>query len=210
MENFPKYLLAGYTDFKNNGYEKQAEKYHELADDGQKPETLIISCCDSRATPEAIFNTKVGELFVVRNVANLVPIYAPDEGQHGTSAAIEFAILALKVKNIVVMGHGRCGGIQAALTKDFAPLEKGDFISKWIDMIKPLAKKVLLETDKSATERQTSLEHKSVINSLENLRTFPYIKELEAAGKLNLYGAWFDIKFGDLKILDKNGDFTAA
>ncbi len=210
MENFPKYLLAGYADFKNNGYKKQAEKYHELADEGQKPETLIISCCDSRATPEVIFNTKVGELFVVRNVANLVPIYAPDEGQHGTSAAIEFAILALKVKNIVVMGHGRCGGIQAALTKDFEPLEKGDFISKWIDMIKPLAKKVIAEKQKSATERQTSLEHKSVINSLENLRTFPYIKELEGAGKLNLYGAWFDIKFGDLKILDKEGDFTTA
>ena len=185
-------------------YEQQ--RYRALAE-GQNPETMIIACCDSRAAPETIFNAGPGELFVLRNVANLVPTFQPDAGQHGTSAAIEFAVNALGVKNIVVMGHGRCGGIRAALDPAGSPLAQGDFIGKWMSMLAPVADEVSHYTILTNKERQTMLERLSIRNSINNLRTFPYVQQLEAEGKLQVYGAWFDISTGELWVMDGNGDF---
>jgi carbonic anhydrase len=144
---------------------------------------------------------------VLRNVANLVPPYEPDGEFHATSAALEFAVQSLKVKNIVVMGHGRCGGIKAALSNS-APLSPGDFIGKWMSMISPAAETVASSTLMTSSERQTALERISIRYSLANLRTFPCVNILESKGRLTLYGAWFDISTGELWVMNKDtGDF---
>lgn len=208
MEAFPKLLLDGYNKFMSGRYVEERERYHQLAEEGQKPETLIIACCDSRAGPEVIFNARPGELFVVRNVANMVPPYEPDGQYHGTSAALEFAVEGLKVKNIVILGHGRCGGINAALSNDAEPLSPGDFIGKWTTLLKPAAEQVNKNSNMTASERQTALERISIRNSLGNLRTFPNVATAEKQGKLKLYGAWFDISSGELWVMNnKTGDF---
>lgn len=168
---------------------------------------MIIACCDSRAAPETIFSAGPGELFVLRNVANLVPTFQPDGGQHGTSAAIEFAVNALEISNIVVMGHGRCGGIKAALAPDTGPLAQGDFIGKWMAMLGPVSDAVSKYTLLTDKERQTMLERFSIRNSINNLRTFPYVKRLEEEGKLAVHGAWFDISTGELWVMNADGDF---
>lgn len=189
-------------------YIKEKDRYRELAASGQSPTTMIIACCDSRAAPEMIFDADPGELFVLRNVANLVPTYQPDGGQHGTSAAIEFAVKALGIANVVIMGHGRCGGIKAALNPDTSPLDDGDFIGKWMSMLGGLPDLIGQNELMTASERQTALERISIRNSINNLRTFPYVAELEAAGKLAVHGAWFDISTGELWIMDADsGDF---
>ena len=136
-------------------YPGETARYRALAREGQAPETMVIACCDSRAAPEAIFDAGPGELFVVRNVANLVPPYAPDGEFHSTSAALEFAVQSLKVRNIVVMGHGRCGGIRAALNPGAGPLSPGDFIGKWMSLVEPAAQAVSGNTMMTAAERQT-------------------------------------------------------
>ncbi len=189
-------------------YVREKDRYRELAAVGQSPTTMIIACCDSRAAPELIFDAAPGELFVLRNVANLVPTYQPDGGQHGTSAGIEFAVKALEIANIVIMGHGRCGGIKAALAPDQSPLDDGDFIGKWMSMLGGLPEQVGQNELMTATERQTALERISIRNSIQNLRTFPYVAALEAEGKLAVHGAWFDISTGELWIMDaETGDF---
>ena len=189
-------------------YVREKDRYRELAAVGQSPTTMIIACCDSRAAPEMIFDAGPGELFVLRNVANLVPTYQPDGGQHGTSAGIEFAVKALEIANIVIMGHGRCGGIKAALAPDQSPLDDGDFIGKWMSMLGGLPEQVGQNELMTATERQTALERISIRNSIQNLRTFPYVAALEAEGKLAVHGAWFDISTGELWIMDaETGDF---
>jgi carbonic anhydrase len=208
MTHLPEKLLDGYRNFMSGQFQAQTERYKQLAREGQSPETLVIACCDSRAAPETIFDSGPGELFVVRNVANLVPPYAPDGEFHATSAALEFAVQALKVKNIVVMGHGRCGGIKAALDTEAAPLSPGDFIGRWMGLLSPAAEAVARNTMMTATERQTSLERISIRYSLANLRTFPCVKILEDKGRLTLYGAWFDISTGELWVMNKEtGDF---
>src|SRR5919202_1293001 len=138
---FPDRLLAGYRSFREERLPNERERYEALAEKGQSPEIMVIGCCDSRVSPEVIFDASPGELFVVRNVANLVPPYAPDEHYHGTSAALEFAVQGLKVKHIVVLGHARCGGIQA-FAEAAAPLSRGDFIGKWMTMIAPAAQRL--------------------------------------------------------------------
>lgn len=209
MSNFPKHLLDGYSKFMAGRYSKEEKRYRELADKGQTPDTMIIACCDSRAAPETIFDTGPGSLFVVRNVANLVPPYNPDGSYHSTSAALEFAVQALKVKNIVVMGHGRCGGIKAALTPDSSPLSPGDFIGKWMTLLSDLASKVLEADLLTDAERQTMLERVAIKNSIENLRSFPCVNILEGKDRINLHGAWFDISTGELWLLDnETGNFA--
>lgn len=208
MKQFPKHLLDGYREFMNGRYAHERERYHNLADQGQHPQTMIISCCDSRSAPETIFGAGPGEVFVLRNVANLVPPYQPTGGQHGTSAGIEFATQALKVKHIVVMGHGRCGGIAAALHPEAEPLAEGDFIGKWLTLLEPVREEFGDNTLLTDGERQTMLERISIRNSVSNLRTFPYVKKAEAENRLTLHGAWFDIKTGELWIMDsKTGEF---
>lgn len=208
MSHLPETLLAGYRNFMTGRYAAETDHYKSLAREGQSPETMVIACCDSRAAPETIFNAGPGELFVVRNVANLVPPYSPDGEFHSTSAALEFAVQALKVKNIVVMGHGRCGGIRAALDPNMAPLSPGDFIGKWMSLVAPAAETVTGNTMMTQTERQTALERISIRYSIANLRTFPCVKILEQKGRLEIFGAWFDISAGELWLMDRNtGDF---
>ena len=207
MHNFPQHLLDGHANFMSGRYAREKERIRDLAEAGQTPTTLIIACCDSRAAPEMIFDAGPGELFVLRNVANLVPTYQPDGGQHGTSAAIEFAIKGLHISNIVVMGHGRCGGIKAALDPNMKPLDAGDFIGKWMSMLGELPGQLGQNTLMTEAERQTALERISIRNSIRNLRTFPYVAKLEDEGKLAVHGAWFDISTGELWIMDNNGDF---
>ncbi|MEK9671866.1 MAG: carbonic anhydrase [Rhodospirillaceae bacterium] len=207
-QSFPEDLLAGYRDFRARRFSDERARYQKLADEGQTPSTLIIACCDSRAAPEMIFNVAPGEIFVVRNVANQVPPFKPDGGYHSTSAALEFAVQALKVQNIVVLGHGRCGGIQAALDPAAEPLSPGDFIGKWMDLLKPAAQAVNQNEYLTGAERQTALERISIRHSIKNLLTFPCIKILADKGKLALHGAWFDIHSGELWVLDpESGDF---
>ncbi len=202
------HLLDGYRAFMEGRYQTERDHYRALAREGQAPETMVIACCDSRSAPEAIFNSAPGELFVVRNVANLVPPYEPDGEFHATSAALEFAVQSLKVKNIVVMGHGRCGGIRAALSPDAAPLSPGDFIGKWMSLVAPAAENVTSNSMMTATERQTALERISIRYSLANLRTFPCVQILEGKGRLTLSGAWFDISSGELWVMNREtGDF---
>lgn len=207
MGTFPDHLIAGYRNFIGGRFASERERYRELARDGQRPETMVIACCDSRAAPETIFDTPPGELFVVRNVANLVPPYEPDGQYHATSAALEFAIHSLKVKTILVLGHGRCGGIQAALDPAADPLSPGDFIGKWMSMLAPVSAAVSKYTLLTDNERQTMLERFSIRHSINNLRTFPYVKKLEAEGKLAVHGAWFDISSGELWVMNADGDF---
>jgi carbonic anhydrase len=208
MHRFPKHLLAGYGNFLAGRFAREHSRYRDLASAGQTPTTMIIACCDSRAAPETIFDTGPGELFVLRNVANLVPPYQPDGGQHGTSAAIEFAINSLEVSNVVVMGHGRCGGIRAALDPEAKPLDAGDFIGKWMSMLGPVSAQVGSNQLLTAGERQTALERISIRNSIANLRTFPYVQRREDEGVLAVHGAWFDISTGELWVMNSDsGDF---
>ncbi|KQU64383.1 carbonic anhydrase [Aminobacter aganoensis] len=208
MSNLPDALLTGYRNFMNGRYAAETEHYKSLAREGQSPETLVIACCDSRAAPETIFDAGPGELFVLRNVANLVPPYSPDGEFHSTSAALEFAVQALKVKNIVVMGHGRCGGIRAALDPNATPLSPGDFIGKWMSLVGPAAETVSGNDMMTKSERQTALERISIRYSIANLRTFPCVQILEQKGRLEIFGAWFDISAGELWVMDRTtGDF---
>jgi carbonic anhydrase len=208
MNQFPEVLLDGYRNFMGGRYLVERDRYSELAKTGQKPEILVIACCDSRAAPETVFDSGPGELFVTRNVANLVPPYAPDKEFHATSAALEYAVQSLRVKHIVVMGHGRCGGIRTALDPDAAPLSPGDFIGNWMSMLSPLTDKIKHSTIMTASERQTALERISIRNSISNLLTFPCVKILCERGKLFLHGTWFDISTGELWVMDHDsGDF---
>jgi carbonic anhydrase len=208
MHRFPPHLLDGYHSFMADRYAREKDRYRTLAQGGQTPSVMIIGCCDSRSAPETIFNAGPGELFVLRNVANLVPPFEIGGGQHGTSAAIEFAVNSLGVQHIVVMGHGRCGGIRAALG-DGAPIAPGDFIGKWMSLLGPVAAEVAGYTILTEQERHTALERLSIRNSVRNLRTFPYVAALETEGQLDLHGAWFDIHSGELWLMDpETGDFA--
>ena len=207
MSTFPTSLLEGYKTFMSGRYSAERDRYRQLAEAGQEPHTLVIACCDSRAAPETIFDCGPGELFVVRNVANLVPPYEPDDNLHATSAALEFAVQALKIRQILVMGHGRCGGIKAALDPNSTPLSPGDFIGHWVRLLKPAAQQISDSQLMTSGERQIALERISIRNSINNLRSFPCVKILEDRGKLQIHGAWFDISTGELWIMDNNGDF---
>ncbi len=209
MNNFPTDLIDGHREFRTKKFAEVNERYRRLAEQGQSPETMIIACCDSRVAPETIFNSQPGEIFVVRNVANLVPPYEPDGHYHSTSAALEFAVQSLKVKNIVVLGHGRCGGIAAALNPSAEPLSPGDFIGKWMELLSPPAKTVAANEWMTKGEQQTALEHISIRYSINNLRTFPCVSILENRQRLALHGAWFDISEGVLWTMDpESGDFA--
>ncbi|MFW8642506.1 carbonic anhydrase [Rhizobium beringeri] len=208
MTDFPAKLLSGYHKFMRGRYSDQRERYRVLAETGQKPHTLLIACCDSRAAPETIFDCGPGELFVVRNVANMVPPYEPDSQFHATSAALEYAVQVLEIDNIVVMGHGRCGGIRAALDPSMAPLSPGDFIGRWMSLVRPAAEQIHSNELMTQAERQTALERVSIRNSIANLQTFPFVRNREEKGELSIHGAWFDISTGELWVMNGKGDFT--
>lgn len=178
------------------------EHYEDLADHGQTPETMIVSCCDSRVDPETIFSAMPGELFVVRNVANLVPPFETTGKYHGVSAALEFATLNLRVKHIVVMGHSGCGGVRASVEKSAARQTEAQFISNWMSLLDEGRDRILAESPNLPThDLCAKMEWEAIRTSLKNLRTFPCIQILEGKGRLNLHGAHFDIKTGALTVL---------
>jgi carbonic anhydrase len=207
----PDQLLDGYRAFRGGRLLSEQERYRELAESGQSPEIMVIGCCDSRVSPETIFNARPGELFVVRNVANLVPPYTPDGAQRAVSAALEFAVQALKVKHIVVLGHERCGGIKA-YTEPNAPLSPGDFIGKWMALIAPAADAVGPATSfRTRDDYLSHLEQVSIVKTLDNLMTFPCVRILVERGRLTLHGAYFGVATGQLSVLDtKSGKFSAV
>jgi carbonic anhydrase len=196
-------LLAGYHRFRGGQWPERRRLFESLADDGQQPRVMVISCADSRVDPGMIFDAGPGELFVVRNVANLVPPYAPDSAYHGTSAALEFGVRALKVHDLVVMGHGLCGGVRALL--EGTPPEAADFVAPWISIAAPARTRALVCED--PVERQLFCEQEVVRLSLDNLMTFPWIADAVAAGSLRLHGAHFDIRTGELSILEPGAGF---
>ena len=209
MTDFPGSLLDGYRSFRDGRFESECGRYRSLAEHGQKPEVMVVACCDSRSAPETVFDTAPGEIFVVRNVANLVPPYDPVCACRSTSAALEFAVQSLEVRHIVVLGHSRCGGIRAALHSETGPLSPDDFIGKWMDLLRLAASEPAAGDRPTEAERQTALERFSIRRSIANLRTFPCVSNLENRGRLHLHGAWFDIADGRLWTMDPAaGDFS--
>lgn len=188
-----------------NGFTLERERHERLAKEGQKPKIMAIACCDSRAAPENIFDSNPGEIFVLRNIGNVVPPFMKDGGYHSTSAAIEYAVQALNVQHIVVLGHGLCGGIQALL-EEKEPLSSGDFVGKWMENMRPIAQEIIKDKTLSPEQKQRALEYKSIKRSLQNLRTFPFIKKDEENNKIFLHGAWFCIATGELFVLDQEQD----
>ena len=199
--NFPQRLIDGYSAFAGGRLRREQDRYRELAEHGQSPQIMVIGCCDSRVSPEVIFDASPGELFVVRNVANIVPPYAPDERTHGVSAALEFGVGALCVKHIVVLGHAHCGGVKA-YAEDAEPLSPGDFIGKWMALMAPAATKTP-RGESSPADYLVRLEQANVVNSLDNLMTFPRLAKLIESGKIATHGAYFGVASGDLSVLDK-------
>ncbi len=211
--NFPQRLIEGYSAFAAGRLQREQDRYNELARAGQSPEVMVIGCCDSRVSPEVIFDARPGELFVVRNVANIIPPYSPDGQAHGVSAALEFGVGALRIKHIVVLGHAHCGGVKA-YAQDSQPLSPGDFIGKWMQLMTPAAERVGPRGAQDQSEYLTKLEQANVSNSLANLMTFPMLAKLIEKGKVATHGAYFGVASGDLFVLDKTtGEFrrvTAA
>ena len=204
--SFPDRLVHGYRSFRAGRLRTEQDRYRELAEAGQSPETMVIGCCDSLVSPEVIFDARPGELFVVRNVANLVPPYAPDGQAHGVSAALEFAVAALKVQYIVVLGHAHCGGGKA-YAEDAEPLSPGDFIGKWMELMAPAAAKVT-RAGLTPAEYLEKMEQASVVNSLDNLMTFPRLRKLIERGNVSIHGAYFGVAKGQLSVLDREtGEF---
>ena len=201
---FPQRLIDGYNAFAAGRLPQEQDRLRELAEVGQAPEVMVIGCCDSRVSPEVIFDARPGELFVVRNVGNLVPPYTPDGAQRAVSAALEFAVQALKVKHIVVLGHAQCGGIRA-FAQEAAPLSPGDFIGRWMSLIAPAAKMVGPRGDMPFTDYLTRLEQASVVKTLDNLMTFPCVSILVERGRLALHAAYFGVATGELSVFDRAG-----
>jgi len=200
----PQQLTAGYGRFLNGRFAASRKQFEMLAEAGQNPEVMIVSCCDSRVAPEAIFDADPGQLFVVRNVANLVPPHETVGRFHGVSAALEFAVLGLRVKHIVVLGHSRCGGVRAYLDELYTSNAGGDFIGSWMSLLARSREEVLLTMAGQPREAvQHALEQRSIRGSLDNLRSFGCVKTLEQRGRLQLHGAHFDIGTGQLALLSE-------
>jgi carbonic anhydrase len=202
MKVFPPRLLEGYRAFTNQRLPTEQSRFRELSERGQSPEVMVIGCCDSRVSPEVIFDVGPGELFVLRNIANLVPIYQPDANAHGVSAALEYAVTVLRVKHIVILGHAQCGGIRAFVDK-IEPLTPGDFIGRWMSMFIKPGEVVEQREHESMAEFVTRIEKAAVFRSLENLMTFPFVRTRVESGELQLHGAYFGVAEGSLFVLDR-------
>lgn len=206
-------LIEGYRRFRKDAYNRQRERYDALANKGQSPKIMVIACCDSRVDPTIIFDAEPGQMFVLRNVANLVPPFetGTSGSRHGASAAIEFAVTGLEVEHIVVLGHARCGGISASLAgklgKEKAEGETLSFIDRWMSIINPVRDQILMAYEIAPDiDPQRALELAAIRQSLKNLRTFPFVAEQEKAGKLKLHGAYFAVSDGILQLLDPESD----
>ncbi len=194
---FPERLSKGYRAFLDGRFKEERGRYAALAETGQAPSIMVIGCVDSRVSPEVIFDAAPGEILVARNVANLVPAFEAGGGQHGASAALEFAVRALRVRHIVVLGHAFCGGIKAFAT-DAAPLSESDFIGKWMSQIAPAADAI--GPHREDDDYLHKLEFASVELSLKNLMTFPFVKAAVEKGDLALHGAYFGVASGKLLV----------
>jgi carbonic anhydrase len=203
---FPARLIEGYRAFLEDRMPIERDRFHELALRGQSPTILVIGCCDSRVSPEVIFDTHPGELFVVRNIANLVPPFSPDGMCHGVFAALEFAVQVLHVRHIVVLGHAHCGGIRA-YAEQGPPLAPGDSIHRWMSMLGQAAE---LAGSSRGDDYLLRLEQASIAHSLDNLTTFPYIADAMKKGRLALHGAWFDVATGQVLVRTPSGYVDAG
>ncbi|OHC75864.1 MAG: carbonic anhydrase [Rhodospirillales bacterium RIFCSPLOWO2_12_FULL_58_28] len=197
-------LIEGYRRFRAEVWPRERERFRSLSRQGQQPRTLVIACSDSRVDPQMIFSAAPGTLFVIRNVANLVPPYVPDAAYHGTSAALEFGVRVLGVRRIIVMGHALCGGVHALL--DGTPSHIHDFVRPWVQIAETARLRALRH--ETAEARQEACEHETVRLSLDNLRTFPWIMEAVAARRLALHGCYFDIRTGELSQIGADGAFA--
>lgn len=206
-------MLAGYRRFRETGWAQERDRWDEL-NEGQSPKVMIIACSDSRVDPSQIFDTSPGEIFVVRNVAAMVPPFETTPGHHGVSAALEFAVQVLGVSEIVVMGHGKCGGCKAALSHDLKDAEPGEggFVHDWIRLLDPARDVVIAKHgDDRSRDAERAMEQEGVKVSLANLRSFPWVKSKEDAGSLKLIGSFFAIADGQLHVLEEaNGEFVPA
>ena len=197
----PERLRSGYADFVHSRLPLERDRYRKLAETGQRPDTMVICCCDSRVSPEVIFDAHPGEMFVVRNIANLVPAYTGTGLTHGISAALEFAVEILGIKNLIVMGHTHCGGIRAFVEHRHRETPS-DFIDNWMSMIASTADALDAPGDLPQSDLLSRLEQASVVAALQNLATYPEIKARVADGRLHLQGAYFDIGTGELTVHD--------
>jgi len=188
-------LIEGFRAFRRGPFEEQREHFERLAEEGQKPAVMVIGCSDSRVDPAHIFSAGPGQLFVVRNVANLVPPSKPDSEYHGTSAALEFAVTVLGVRHIIVLGHAGCGGIEAYRLGRAGKSVASDFIAHWIALVGAADEDVEGESDAAAQRR---LEQASIGASIDNLMSFPFVREAAEAGRLTLHGAYYDLATGEL------------
>ncbi|MFW2544232.1 carbonic anhydrase [Primorskyibacter sp. 2E107] len=199
----PGYLVQRYHGWKATNYSENSAWYRRLANEGQRPRAMVISCCDSRVHVTSIFGADQGEFFIHRNIANLVPPYEPDGNQHGTSAAVEFAVTALKVAHVIVLGHSQCGGVQGCLDmcEGHAPEleESTSFVGRWMDILRPGYQRL---KDASPEVAARALEKEAVIVSIQNLMTFPFVESAVADGSLSMHGLWTDIGEGGLEYLD--------
>lgn len=205
-------LIEGYRRFRATGWAERRERWAALRE-GQEPRVMVIACADSRTDPALVFDADPGEIFVVRNIAAMVPPFETTPGRHGVSAALEFAVQVLKVREIVIMGHGMCGGCRAALTQELHGAEpgQGGFIADWIALLDEARRPIAEKLGTEGREAERAMEHAAVRVSLENLRTFPCVSELEAKGRLRLRGAFFAIADGVLHLLDEEtGEFAPA
>lgn len=204
-------LIEGYRRFKSTGWQQQRQRWSELAE-AQSPKLMVIACSDSRVDPTIIFDTSPGEIFMVRNVANMVPPFETAPGHHGVSAALEFAVTQLEIPEIVVLGHQSCGGCAAALSQRFENkrLGEGGFIADWMSLLDEARERVVAEHG-TGPEAVRALELEAVKVSITNLRTFPCIPVREQAGRLRIHGAYFGVADGVLHVLDEaNGNFHPA
>ncbi len=201
MTGFPEHLIEGYRTFSSQRLPTEQTRYRELSERGQSPAVMVIGCCDSRVSPEVTFDAGPGELFVVRNVANLVPVYQPDGGAHGVSAALEYAVNVLRIKHVVVLGHAQCGGIRAFID-NIEPLSPGDFIGRWMQMFIKPGEVVEQRARESMQDFTIRIEKAAVFRSLENLMTFPFVRTRVERGEMSLHGAYFGVAEGSLFVLD--------
>ncbi|MGR3570607.1 carbonic anhydrase [Brevirhabdus sp.] len=195
----PTNLVQRYHGWKATTFAENKGWYRRLAEDGQRPRAMVISCCDSRVQVTSMFGAEQGELFIHRNIANLVPPYNPDGDLHGTSAAVEYAVTVLKVAHLIILGHSQCGGVRGCyeMCSGAAPelLEKTSFIGRWMDLLQPGYDRV---NELPEDQRPRALEHQAVLISLENLMTFPFVREAIEAERLSMHGLWTDIAEGEL------------
>lgn len=203
-------LVDGYRRFHSADWRRQRERWEKLKT-GQEPKVMVIACSDSRVDPAQIFDVLPGEIFVVRNVANLVPPCETGGGRHGVSAALEFAVTQLKVSEVVIMGHGKCGGCKAALSEAFAHAEigEGGFIDSWVHLLDDARDKVKAELG-TGPDAEREMELESVRLSIRNLRTFPFVQKALGSGQLAIHGAYFAIADGQLHLMDDDGTFAPA